>query len=162
MVDYREVRYLISLGIPAKESFLALYYEHEDTKPRHRWEYYLDYIHRSKKIFRVSDVRISNLLHRYRSLPPEKQDPWKRVNVGDGYKKLCNVEECYDYAIARGLCSYHYYRRRKEDSTFVQNKILPKSTSRMCSECGEKAIARGLCQKHYQVWYRSRNKESEQ
>lgn len=69
--------------------------------------------------------------------------------------KICDVDDCGKHALAKGLCSKHYWRVRKHGDPNVGGKNV---TGRgdggvrlpcLISECRKHAIAKGMCQMHY-------------
>lgn len=69
--------------------------------------------------------------------------------------KACTIESCEESVKFKGLCSYHYYRKRdKGDAPLHPSKRW--SMVQICEviDCSNEVQATLLCKKHYRTYLR--------
>lgn len=68
--------------------------------------------------------------------------------------RTCQVENCPNVAVARGLCMKHYKQ-------ISRNGVLRQDNAVCAHEgCSDKIHGRGYCRKHYNQLYRKQKAES--
>lgn len=62
---------------------------------------------------------------------------------------MCTVKDCLSKALAKGMCSRHYYRVKRGGTTGVPKKYLHAHDKCSIAGCDDIQAAKGLCFTHY-------------